>query len=46
MARQAGAEEKAPLWPRLVEAWPDYEDYQRRTRREIPVIILSPAGRS
>jgi F420H(2)-dependent quinone reductase len=46
VARQADAEEKARLWPRVVEAWPDYEAYQRRTSREIPVIILSPAGRS
>jgi hypothetical protein len=32
------------LWPRLVEVWPDYDAYQRRTTREIPVIVLSPAG--
>jgi deazaflavin-dependent oxidoreductase (nitroreductase family) len=46
VAREANVEEKARLWPRVVEAWPDYEAYQRRTRREIPVIILSRAGRS
>jgi F420H(2)-dependent quinone reductase len=43
VARQADAEERARLWPRLVEAWPDYEAYQRRTERRIPVIVLSPA---
>jgi F420H(2)-dependent quinone reductase len=44
VARQADPEEKARLWPRLVAVWPDYEAYQRRTSREIPVIVLSPAG--
>ncbi len=42
--RQADREEKARLWPRLVEVWPDYERYQRRTEREIPLAVLSPAG--
>jgi deazaflavin-dependent oxidoreductase (nitroreductase family) len=44
VARQAGPDEKARLWPRLVEIWPDYEAYQRRTSRDIPVVLLSPAG--
>jgi F420H(2)-dependent quinone reductase len=44
VAREASDEERAGLWPRLVEAWPDYEAYQRRTKRKIPVIVLSPAG--
>jgi len=44
VARQADDEERARLWPRLVEAWPDYEAYQRRTERRIPVIVLSPAS--
>ena len=43
LARQASPEEKAELWPRLVEMYGDYEIYQRRTDREIPVVILSPA---
>jgi deazaflavin-dependent oxidoreductase (nitroreductase family) len=43
-ARQASADERAALWPRLVEMYPDYDAYQRRTSREIPVVILSPAG--
>ncbi len=42
-ARQASPEEKAALWPRLVEMFPDYAVYQSRTAREIPVVILSPA---
>ena len=44
IAREANEEERARLWPRLVEVWPDYESYQRRTERRIPVIVLSPAG--
>jgi F420H(2)-dependent quinone reductase len=43
-AREASAEEKAELWPRLVEMYGDFEIYQRRTDREIPVVILSPAA--
>lgn len=36
VARIASPEEKAELWPRLVEMYSDYETYQRRTDREIP----------
>jgi deazaflavin-dependent oxidoreductase (nitroreductase family) len=43
-ARQATGEERDRLWPRLVEMYPDYEAYQRRTDRKIPLVILSPAG--
>lgn len=43
-ARQASPEEKQRLWPRLVEMYSDYAVYQQRTDREIPVIILAPAG--
>jgi F420H(2)-dependent quinone reductase len=42
-ARQANPEEKARLWPRVNEVWPEYDKYQERTDREIPVVILSPA---
>lgn len=42
-ARPASAEEKRALWPRMVAIYPDYEDYQARTTRDIPVMILSPA---
>jgi F420H(2)-dependent quinone reductase len=31
------------LWSRVVEVWPDYANYQRRTERRIPVIVLEPA---
>jgi F420H(2)-dependent quinone reductase len=43
IARQANDEERARLWPRLVEMYADYEAYQRRTERKIPVVILSPS---
>jgi deazaflavin-dependent oxidoreductase (nitroreductase family) len=42
VARKAGRREKKRLWPRVVEVWPDYENYQERTEREIPLVILSP----
>jgi deazaflavin-dependent oxidoreductase (nitroreductase family) len=42
-ARRANAEEKARLWPRLVKMYGSYDDYQARTTRDIPVVILSPA---
>lgn len=40
-ARTASAEEKARLWPLMVSIWPAYDDYQEKTAREIPVVILS-----
>jgi F420H(2)-dependent quinone reductase len=42
VARRASDAEKAALWPRLVAIYPDYADYQARTDRNIPVMILSP----
>jgi deazaflavin-dependent oxidoreductase (nitroreductase family) len=42
VARKAGRREKKRLWPQVVEVWPDYENYQERTEREIPLVILSP----
>ena len=44
VARQATPEEKQGLWPRLVEMYDEYAVYQQRTKREIPVVILSPAS--
>lgn len=44
VARQASANEKQRLWPLVVDNYGDYAVYQQRTKREIPVIILSPAG--
>ena len=39
-ARTATPEEKPALWKQMVGLWPDYENYQRRTDREIPVVVL------
>lgn len=41
-ARTATPEEKAALWPRLVELYADFANYQAWTDREIPVVILEP----
>ena len=34
--------ERAEWWDRAVKVWPDYAGYQRRTQREIPVLVLEP----
>jgi deazaflavin-dependent oxidoreductase (nitroreductase family) len=39
-ARTATAEEKAALWPTMTHIWPDYDEYQRKTDREIPLVII------
>ena len=44
LARRASGEEKATLWPKLVAVYRDYDDYQARTSRDIPVLILTPRG--
>ena len=41
-ARVAGADERARLWPKAVEAYSGYRGYQERTDREIPLVILEP----
>lgn len=38
-ARTATVAEKQALWPAIVEAYRGYEGYQRRTERDIPVVI-------
>jgi deazaflavin-dependent oxidoreductase (nitroreductase family) len=39
-ARVARPEEKPAMWAKMVEAWPDYDAYQLKTGREIPVVVL------
>ena len=39
-ARVASPEEKPELWKIMTEEWPDYDEYQKRTEREIPVVVL------
>jgi deazaflavin-dependent oxidoreductase (nitroreductase family) len=41
-AHTATPEEKARLWPLMTSIWPAYDDYQAKTDREIPVVILTP----
>ncbi|WP_203336565.1 nitroreductase family deazaflavin-dependent oxidoreductase [Nocardioides limicola] len=41
-ARVADPDERAELWPRLVELYADFAKYAKWTDREIPVVILSP----
>ncbi len=43
-AEEARGEERRRLFASLVEMYPGYEDYQRRTEREIPVVVLHPAS--
>jgi deazaflavin-dependent oxidoreductase (nitroreductase family) len=42
-ARTATPEEKAEIWPTMVSEWPAYDEYQERTSREIPVVVLERA---
>jgi len=39
-ARQASTEEKARLWPVVCDVYAPYDEYQRKTERDIPVIVL------
>jgi len=41
-ARVAQGEERTRLWDRMAQIWPDYNAYQKRTDREIPVVVLEP----
>ena len=41
-ARTASPDERALLWPRLVELYADFDVYQQCTDREIPVVVLEP----
>ncbi|MDT5107954.1 MAG: hypothetical protein QOI25_5467, partial [Mycobacterium sp.] len=43
-AREVFGDEKAAWWERAVAAFPDYAEYQTKTDRQIPVIVLSPVG--
>nr|WP_246425283.1 nitroreductase family deazaflavin-dependent oxidoreductase [Streptomonospora nanhaiensis] len=41
-ARTADEDEKARLWPRMAATWPQYDEYQTKTERSIPVVVLDP----
>jgi deazaflavin-dependent oxidoreductase (nitroreductase family) len=39
-AHTANVQERAALWPRMVEIYGPYADYQQKTDRQIPVVVL------
>jgi deazaflavin-dependent oxidoreductase (nitroreductase family) len=43
-AHPAGPEERGRLWQTMTGIWPDYDNYQTRTDREIPVVVLERAA--
>ncbi len=42
VAREVNGAERARWWSRACTAFPSYADYQSRTRRRIPVVLLEP----
>ncbi len=42
LARTVQGDERREWWNRAVSVWPDYTDYQTRTDREIPVVVMDP----
>lgn len=45
LARTAESPEREQLWAEAVTAWPNYNIYQSRTERRIPVVVLDPVRR-
>lgn len=43
-ARDATAEERSRLWTMMNEVWPDYDNYQTKTERQIPLVVLEPTS--
>jgi deazaflavin-dependent oxidoreductase (nitroreductase family) len=39
-ARDATREERPEMWKKMTAEWPAYDDYQKRTERQIPVVVL------
>ena len=42
--RTAGADERDALWSQMAEIFPNYDEYAKKTDREIPVVLLRPVG--
>jgi deazaflavin-dependent oxidoreductase (nitroreductase family) len=42
-ARTASPEEKPAMWRKMTETWPAYDEYQQKSAREIPVVVLERA---
>ena len=43
-ARTATGAERERLWEKALKFWPPYADYAKKTERQIPVVLLEPAG--
>ncbi|MFJ3779728.1 nitroreductase family deazaflavin-dependent oxidoreductase [Streptomyces sp. NPDC090075] len=43
-ARVAGDDERPRLWAAMAKIWPNYDVYETRTDRRIPVVVLTPSG--
>ena len=43
VAHTAGPDERDRLWKTMTDVWPDYDTYQTRTSRQIPVVVLERA---
>jgi deazaflavin-dependent oxidoreductase (nitroreductase family) len=43
-ARTATPDEKRQLWPIMTAEWPAYDEYQTKTQRDIPIVILEREG--
>ena len=41
-AEEVDGEEKARLWQKMAELYPTYDDYQKKTKRQIPLLVLRP----
>jgi deazaflavin-dependent oxidoreductase (nitroreductase family) len=41
--RDATPDEKPEVWSTMTDQWPAYDDYQKKTDREIPVVVLERA---
>jgi deazaflavin-dependent oxidoreductase (nitroreductase family) len=39
-ARVADATEKPEMWAKMTDVWPAYDEYQKKTSRDIPVVVL------
>ena len=39
-ARTATPEEKAVMWPIMTKEWPAYDEYQTKTDRDIPIVVI------
>ena len=43
VAREAVGAERDELWARAIAVYPNYVDYQAKTTRQLPVVVLNPA---